>query len=95
MVIAPVGSETVRKIAASTSERTSMFCIHSGIAARAATKPATTQINSKEVFAKVLRDDFNLHLLRADIVGNIFRSYGQTVEAGRQFAGYRDLPSAC
>jgi len=95
MVIDPVGKGTVRKIAASTSERISMFWIHSGIAARAATKPATTQTRSKEVFMRVLRDDFNLHLLRADIVGYIFRSYGQTVEAGRQFAGYRNLTRAC
>src|SRR5258708_16073956 len=95
MVIEPLGSDTVRKIAASISECTSMFCIHSGMAARATSTPAARPNASKEILVRALRDNFNLHLLHADVVGNVFRHHGQAVASGSKFVRHHDFSCAC
>ena len=71
-----------------------MFCT-SGIAARATTNPAARATNSKEGFNSALRDDFNLHLLYADVVGNVFGRHREPIAAGNQFAGHSNLTGAC
>src|SRR5262249_3792558 len=86
---------TVRKIAASTSECTSMFWIHSGMAARAAMSPAMKQPRAREVLNSALRENFNLHLLRADVVGNIFGRHGKAIAAGSKLAWNQEIAAAC
>src|SRR5260370_9470817 len=76
-----VGRQTVRKRAASMGERASMFCIQLGMAARAPRIPPTS-IAAPQENARVLRDNFNLHLLHGDVVSHIFRGYGQAVTPG-------------
>src|SRR5258708_37624108 len=80
-------------MAASRSERASMFCIHAGMAPSAATTPAAIAIRTTKVFARALRDNFNLHLLRADVVRNVLRGHSEPVASGWQF--FRHHHSAC
>src|SRR5262249_32883637 len=72
-----------------------MFCIHSGMAARAASRPAMRRSTAAVVVSKALREDFNLHLLHPDVVGYVFRGHGQAITPRSELAGNQDLASAC
>src|SRR5258708_987890 len=94
MAVGPPGKITVRNMAVSSSERASMFCIHAGMAARAASTPALTARTMMEVLTIALRDNFNLHLLGADVVRHVLRGYSQSILTGRQLLRHGDSPCA-
>ncbi len=61
------------------------------MAARPRSCPSPTR--SVCEFSRILlRKHFNLHLLSSDIVGNIFRGYGELVGAGNGLLWYEQLP---
>src|SRR5450755_4519153 len=83
----------VRKSAASIAVPDSTFLIHAGSSPRAETShPASvTKIAIPQARRGRRRDksrkDFNLYLLRPDVVGNIFRGHGEFVWPWRSLLG--------
>src|SRR5258708_9638378 len=90
MAIGPPGRFTVLKMAASSSERSTMSWIHAGITPSAATAPAVIATRTTEVLIRTLRDNFNLHLLRADVVRNVLGGDREPVAAWRKFFRHHD-----
>src|SRR5215471_2566719 len=88
----PLGNETVRKIAASISEWASMLRSQSGRAARAASMPAAMVSEIKEVLNSALRENFNLHLLSADVVSDILCRNREPVTAGSKLWRNKNFP---
>src|SRR5580658_2373565 len=70
-----------RKSAASIAEPDTIDCIHAGSSARAAM--AIALIATTHAMT-ALRKDLKLHLLRADVVSNIFSGNGERVDARRE-----------
>src|SRR5512135_1307802 len=77
---APPGNDIIRKNAASIALADSMFRIHDGSSPMAASEPAMASANAPsiqrcmldEVLAAESRKYFKLHLLRTNVVGDVF-----------------------
>src|SRR5947209_6422635 len=70
------------------------FAISGGMTEFAATKDGAPRPGSSEVFIRALRENFNLHLLRADVVSNVLCSNGQAVGSGSKFTWHHQFASA-
>src|ERR1700759_1486906 len=73
------------------AEAETIDCIHEGRSARAT---IATALSAMAQTVTALRKDFKLHLLRADIVCNVFGGDGQHVDAGRERARNSKLTRA-
>src|SRR5579871_4546100 len=88
----------LRKMTRSRSEADSMSATHSGSEPLAATAKNATAAASAVAMTvarmrtEASRNDFNVHPLRADVMGDIFRGNGQAINAGRKLI--RDLQVA-
>ena len=104
---APPGNNISRNIADSMAEPASMFRNHDGSAPQADTAHPARATNTaiphrrSNGFADELRNqnrnelrkDFNLHLLRPDVVGNVLRGYRQFVGSGTICSGMTNCPA--
>ena len=87
-----------RNSAASIAVPASTFRIHAGSAPRAETTHPASVTNTAipQTRSQRLRDrsrkHFNLHLLRPDVVGNVFRGHGQFVGSGTVCSGMTSCP---
>src|SRR5713101_8655545 len=89
----PPGSAIKRKNAASISVRASMLRIQGGSAPRTVNSaPATKKANVAAAwtgrgFREALRNDFNCHPLRAEVMGNVFAGHREALRAGNGLLG--------
>src|ERR1700722_12867984 len=77
---APPGKDIERNIADSTTEPASMLRIQEGRSHHAdIIHPVVNRNTARCKLRRKLRKDFNLHLLRPNVVGDVFRSHCQLV----------------
>src|SRR5271154_3791588 len=88
------GIGTLRKIMRSRAEADAMLAIQSGsepfaaIAQNAMTRaivPVKTLV--RMAVDRKLRNDFKVHLLRANVMSNVFGGDSQSIDAGRELIG--------